>query len=139
MNYWDQEAAKKEQRKEWLASLKEGDEVAIPDRSHYRRAPKIARVLKVTATQIVVKDYAIEARYNRDDGSKRGTGWGTIMPVTDEVRAQVESAENRDWLRDITYREDKIAAIPPAVLEAMRTAYKDAMAQHDTKPHHEAP
>ncbi|SEH89291.1 hypothetical protein [Paraburkholderia hospita] len=135
MNHWEKQEAEKATLKEWLMSLKEGDEVAIPDRSHYRRAPLITVVLKVTTTQLVVKEHAMEVRYNRHDGTRRGTGHNTLKPVTDEVRAAVKLAADREWLRDITYRDDKIAAIPPAVLEAMRAAYSSCMALHQTKQH----
>lgn len=129
--YYVEQERKKETLKEWLMSLKEGDEVAIPDRSRYNRAPLVTRVLKVTATQIVVKEHAIEARYNRYDGTRRGTGHNTLQPVTDAVRASVKLANDRDWLRDITFRDDRIAQIPPAVLDAMRVAYVSGMELHD--------
>lgn len=113
--------------KEWLAGLKEGDEVAIPDRSVYRRAPSIVRVIKVTATQIVTKEGAMEARYNRDDGSRRGKGYASLMKVTDEIRAAVKLSANRDWLYNLTYRREKLEEIPPDVLELMHAVYITGM------------
>jgi hypothetical protein len=137
-SYYEEQERKKQALKDWLMSLKEGDEVAIPDRSHYRRAPLITTVLKVTTTQLVVKEHAVEARYNRYDGTRRGTGHSTLQPVTDEVRAAVKLHGDREWLRDITYRDDRIAEIPPAVLAAMRQAYTNGMAPHQPAPHDEA-
>jgi len=124
-----------EQYKAWLMSLKEGDEVAIPDRTVYRRAPHITRVLKVTTTQIVVKEGVLEARYNRHDGTRRGHGFNNLKPVTDEVRAAVKLSANREWLYNMTYRREKLDEIPPAVLEAMRAAYDNGMAQHNAAQH----
>lgn len=133
MNYdYEQRAEREAAYKDWLMSLKEGDEVSIPDRSRYNRAPLITRVLRVTPTQIVVKEYATEVRYNRYDGRRRGAGHNTLQPVTDAARTAVKLADDRDWLRSITYRDDHIAKIPPAVLASMRAAYVNGMEQHQT-------
>ncbi|MDN7179070.1 hypothetical protein M0D69_13815 [Caballeronia sp. SEWSISQ10-4 2] len=139
MNHYEEQEARKAALKDWLMSLKEGDEVAIPDRSRYNRAPHITTVLRVTATQIVVKEYAQEVRYNRYDGTRRGTGFATLKPVTDEVRAQVKRANDCDWLRTLTLRDADIEKIPPYVLGRMRDAYNNSMALHNTTQHHEGP
>ena len=139
MNHYEQQEAKRAALKDWLMSLKEGDEVSIPDRSRYGRAPHITHVIRVTATQLIVKEHAMEVRYNRYDGTRRGTGYSTLQPVTDEVRAQVKRANDCNWLRTLTMRDADIEKIPPAVLEAMRDAHTNAMALHNTTPKHEAP
>ncbi len=137
MNDYYEQKAEREAAKDWLMGLKEGDEVAIPDRSRYNRTPLITVVMRVTPTQLVVKEHATEVRY--DDGTRRGTGYTKLAQVTDEVREAVEIAENRSWLHNLTYREDNVAKIPPAVLDTMRSAYTNAMALHNTAPNNEAP
>jgi hypothetical protein len=139
MTHYEEQEARKAALQDWLMSLKEGDEVAIPDRSRYNRAPLLTRVVRVTATQLVVKEHAMEVRYNRYDGTRRGTGFATLKPVTDEVRAQVKRANDCDWLRTLTLRDADIEKIPPYVLGQMRDAYIDGMALHNTKAQHEAP
>ena len=121
--------------KDWLMSLKEGDEVAIPNRSSYDRTPLITRILKVTPTQLVTKEYALEVRFNRYDGSARGHSSRKLQPVTDEIREKVKHHANRQWLTNLTVRSEYIAAIPPAVLENMRAAYHNGMGQHNAAQH----
>lgn len=74
-----------ENKKLWLESLKAGDEVAA-DAS--MGGSRICRVVKVTATQIVLEN----TRYRRSDGLMIGsTAYRTsyIHPVDDKVRADV--------------------------------------------------
>ena len=130
-----QEAEREAAYKEWLMSLKEGDEVSIPSRSSYDRVPTITRILKVTPTQLVMKEHALEVRYNRYDGTARGRSFTKLQPVTDEVRAKIKHHANRQWLTNLTVRSEYIAAIPPAVLENMRAAYHNGMAQHNAAQH----
>jgi hypothetical protein len=142
MNHDFQAAAKRESEretayKEWLMSLKEGDEVAIPSRGSYDRVPTITCILKVTTTQLVMKEHALEVRYNRHDGTARGRSFTKLQPVTDEVRAKIKHAGNVSWLTGLTIRSENLYRIPPAVLDAMRAAYVNAIAQHDTAPQRE--
>jgi hypothetical protein len=53
--------------KEWLASLKEGDEVIV---AGAQNGMSVSSVQKLTATQLVVRG----TRYNRKDGWERGGG-----------------------------------------------------------------
>jgi hypothetical protein len=135
IGYYEQKAAEEATYKEWLMSLKEGDEVAIPSRGSYDRVPTITRILKVTTTQLVMKEHALEVRYNRYDGTARGRSFTKLAPVTDEVRAKIKHADNVSWLTMLTIRNERVHTIPPAVLEAMRTAYTAALASHHAMRH----
>ncbi len=112
--------------KDWLMGLKEGDEVAIPS-NRGQRAPSILRVLKITPTQIVVKEFALETRYNRFDGRKRGNGYSRLVQVTGDVRAKVKLEENREWLESLAARREYVERIPATVLEAVRKAYTESL------------
>lgn len=73
----------------WLASLKAGDEVAID--SSYGRRWRMAKVNRVTATQVIVGQY--NAKYRRADGRSVGTQiWEStyIHEPTPEIRENVE-------------------------------------------------
>lgn len=75
------------QNHEWLAGLKAGDEVAI-FAAGYGRTHELAKVDRVTATQVVIGI----GRYRRSDGRKIGTSgrWTSawLRELTPQIRAE---------------------------------------------------
>jgi hypothetical protein len=73
----------------WLSALGVGDEVAV---SHDSRDYSLARVVRVTPAQIVVKQdgpLGAELKYWRADGLQVGSESDWLVPVTDEIRETV--------------------------------------------------
>ncbi|EYS89527.1 hypothetical protein CF68_33095 [Cupriavidus sp. SK-4] len=122
----------REQYKAWLASLKPGDQAAVGLHSRYGHPPSILTLKRMTATQFVMaNEFDREERYRRDNGGKvGGSSFDGIRPLTDQVRAAIELHGHRRWLNDISWRDDKIKAIPAPVIAAMRAAYDKGMAEH---------
>lgn len=76
-----------EQRQQWLASIKPGDEVYD--------GRGIVKVARCTATQIIVTNGRYETRYRRSDGDMVGRDqWATgcIQELTPTLRNKVEKA-----------------------------------------------
>jgi hypothetical protein len=100
----------------WAEALKEGDEVSL----RYRGGrPKLAKVDRVTPTQIVIGG----TRYRKTDAQSMGSGFhfSSISPVTDEVREMFERDSLLQWLNSAA----KIKATLPQ-LRAMKAAYEAA-------------
>lgn len=85
--------------KEWLASLKVGDKVAISIRNGYR----IGEVSRLTKTQIVLKD---GNKFNRESGYLVGRNACNqpvyIQSITDEILKEWR----RNWLLKEFYNYD---------------------------------
>lgn len=105
-------------RTEWLASLKPGDEVCVPQMYGY--AAHIKTVKRLTATMIVLDD---DTKYRKESGYQIGhRGWHStsINMVTDAIRASVEHAELCQWLDSMSGRRKSLSI---EMLRALKAAY----------------
>lgn len=108
---------------DWLLTLKEGDEVALPD-PYCRRTYKIVRIAHMTPTQLIADD---ALRINRVNGRVRGDRQHhrRIVAATDRIRAENRKAFLHNWVDGLWRRKP-----PMDVLEALKTAYDASMAIH---------
>lgn len=102
--------------KEWMASLKAGDKVAIKRNSGW----SIQTVKRLTATLVVVKD---TYRFKRKDGYLLGgSAWDftRIEPLSQEVHDAAERDKLAAWLGYL--KKPSLA-----VLRAMKAAHDEAV------------
>lgn len=102
----------RKERSEWLAGLKEGDEVAVAanETTDGMRWVRIRRLLSVNSRGFIWK-----SGRNEQIGAVRANGrvsgpYGSavIFPVTDEIRAQIQDREDRIYLGRIDWSQ-----VPP--------------------------
>lgn len=98
--------------REWLSSLKEGDQVIVQGNGGHERVRPVTRV---TATQIGVG----EARFNRSDGRARGGGTWTFSAVRQATPEDVERIRKAERQRAMSSRLAGIAwrSLPLETLE----------------------
>lgn len=104
--------------RDWLQSLKAGDEVAIGGGRSHHAGYSIAKVDRVTSTQIVIRNL----RFNKDRGDLRGAStWSHqwLLPVTEEMRNDLRKRElsyklaTTKWPElDLAVLEDIVARLP---------------------------
>lgn len=99
---------------EWLAGLKVGDEVAIPNGFY---APLIRKVSHVTATQVVVGG----VRFNRKDGWERGSSRrrSRISEVTAEIIEERSRYRNIRLISSIAGSPRKLELLSTEDLQAI--------------------
>lgn len=107
------------EHKEWLDSLKPGDEVAVFG-GGYRRNYEIATVLRRTRTQIIISSSRHEVRVRADSGILIGRSYGDIKRLTDQIREQISARSRRDRLAVLTV---KIQHLTDTQVGAMLEAY----------------
>jgi len=114
-----------EERKEWLASLKEGDTVCVYRRgwgtcSYY----ELFTIKRTTATQLVAlkrlgSGFISEVKFRKENGRIIGSDdYDKIEPVTDEVRLTNRRSNLITWASNI-----KPKNITTECLEALKAAY----------------
>jgi hypothetical protein len=125
-----------EEEKQWLQSLKAGDEVYVPDRYSHSGPGQIVTISKITATQIAIGEGARETRFDRKNGRERRRPGGSIYglrhlePVTDGSRVRIETWRLRSWLVGLV--TDHGRTHPPLhVMRAMKGAHDGAVAGSD--------
>lgn len=121
----------KEERLAWLAGLKSGDEVLVPDHGRFRSDQRIHSIARLTPTQFVLND---GRRADRKDGRVRGQ-YGTLDPVTQEDRDKAEQKRLNAWLSLIAPGGPRYGwtPLPVPVLRAMQAAYDAEMAKLEVK------
>lgn len=108
------------EHKEWLDSLKPGDEAAILG-GGWRRRYEIATVLRRTKTQIIINSSSHhEARVRADTGILIGRRLGGIEKLTDQMREQIKAQSRRYRLAVLT---EKVQSLTDAQVSAMLEAY----------------
>lgn len=113
--------AEKIKYQEWLESLKVGDKF-VHRYGRFETMYDIHSVERLTATQIIC---ANNTRFSRKNGRLIPSGsWHTILPITDEVLAKIHEQRLRKWFDTLRHNP---RSIPLSVLDAMKTAYDDAM------------
>lgn len=106
---------------DWLASLKEGDDVCIRRGSvMYRHT--LHKIARMTPTQFVLDD---DTRVNRETGRVRGEGYKRINSVTPQLRDTVELEKLKVWLTGLTIRHE--IKLPLNVLRAMKKAHDEEL------------
>lgn len=99
--------------KEWLQSLKRGDEVALVHHKH------LVKVERSTPTQVVVLLRGKELRYRRKDGRAVGGRWSdSILPATSEIRREIRHHQLVEWSRWTAATE--IQALSPEAIGQVR-------------------
>lgn len=74
------------ERQEWLDSLQEGDEVAIPFKSTGVQCWHITTVSKITPTRRIRVDEGKREYSNKGEERRRDLGYSQIVPVMDHMR-----------------------------------------------------
>lgn len=111
---------KQDEHREWLDSLKPGDEAAIIG-SGLRRNYEIAKVTRRTKTQIIIKSSSpYEVRIRADTGFVIGSSYGRIEKLTDRMREQI-NAQSRRYRLAVLTRE--IRSFTDEQVSAMLEAY----------------
>lgn len=90
--------AEERRRREWLATLKPGDQFAVSSR--YGNRYTISTVSRVTKTQVITPRGMSEARFNRESGRLVGSdSYDRIEPVTPAILEAIDRAELTEWLQ----------------------------------------
>lgn len=111
---------KQAEHREWLDSLKPGDEVAIRG-GGWRRNYEIATVLRRTKTQIIIKSSSpYDVRIRANTGVVIGNGYRCIEKLTDQMREQINAHDRRCRLYRLTC---KISDLTDEQVSAMLEAY----------------
>jgi len=118
-----------EERQAWLATIKKGDDVMVPNAGGFSRDYRILIVARLTPAQIVLSD---GRRADRKDGGMRGQ-YGTLNPVTQEDRDKMEQRGLNEWLSAVSPggHRHRWEMLPLPVLRAMKHAYDTEMAKLD--------
>lgn len=110
---------------EWLKGLKKGDEVATPSSGSRNgityQAPKVMRIDRITATQVIVGEKTRgERRYRLADGGMVGGSRfnDKIVPVTPKLKGEVVVAENSRRFSELSPK-----TLTDAQIAAMLEAY----------------
>lgn len=92
-DYYEQERVREQRRKEWLAALKPGDEVAIRYSSTGSMRYEFQRVERRTATQFVTSN---SRRYRTDDGRRVGDHYGPkLVEPTAELKQEIADEQEQ--------------------------------------------
>lgn len=84
---------------EWLAAIKVGDKCVV---AHQRTGKSVLTVTRMTKTQILaVSGWGDECRFRRDTGHTVGSGYGSLLEYTQEVRDELELANLKKWLVEL--------------------------------------
>lgn len=107
-----------------LADVQVGDKVILDNGSHYTNSESIETVVRVTATQIVLKIGALETRYNKTTGHRCGQdGYmrSRISVATPDQLLRVRTLRRASFLRNkidnVNWKE-----LPLATLERVAAA-----------------
>jgi hypothetical protein len=110
----------REERAEWLKSLRPGQEVAHRTRHH---GYVLFTVDRLTRTQFVLTDAnGNEHRVNRETGYFVGAVNGSIEPITQKVKDSRDETRLRSWLSAISWHDSKDKPTL-AQLRAMKKAF----------------
>lgn len=117
-----------EATREWLDALKPQDEIALDTGSYSVSTFIKTRVLRLTATQVVVADphTGRERRFRKQDGREVGGdgGWSRtdrITPLTPAVRERIETAKLKAWIGSL-YQHHTVR-LSLRVMRAMKAAH----------------
>lgn len=133
MEYEDFQAARereRQERKEWLQSLKTGDTVCLFRSGWGTPRYELLSVKRTTATQIVCtqiqrQGFAIEIKYRKEDGRQIGSDdYTAIESITDKVRTTNRRYHLECWFAGLNRKN-----LSTECLEAMYNEYQ----LHDTK------
>lgn len=103
--------------REWLKSLKVGDEVILTHHHFGTRTRQIAKVDRETKMYLVVGNQRFRKEDGREPGRSMGS-WATIGPATSETRQRTRD-ENRKALLCDRLRCLKWSALPLETLESI--------------------
>ena len=112
----------------WIAELKPGDDVIVAAGWTYKDY-RVAKVAKVTRTQIVIKSGRVEHRYEKATGIVRGANGyhrAELRQATPERVAQIRRKEAIDFISkygDMLHRVDS-ETLPNELLDVIVNAMK---------------
>lgn len=114
--------------KAWAQALQPGDAVAIDDGNYGGTSFSIARVIRLTATQVITTARYTqgERRFRKEDARELGSSgtWSRaakLEPVTDSVRDAIETAALKDWVRGL--HQHHTVKLSLRVMRAMKAAH----------------
>lgn len=105
--------------REWLKSLKVGDEVILTHHHYGTRSRSVAAVERETKMYFIVGCHRFRKEDGREPGRSMGS-WATIDPATPENR-QRALAENRKALLVDRLGSTKWRSLPLETLEAIHS------------------
>lgn len=98
--------------REWLAALKVGDEVLLPNQWH----ESIGKIERETPTQWIIGHH----RFNKKNGHSVG-GRGYLKQPTDEIRDTLEKFQLAQWVESLVRHGRTDVSL--AKLRAMKLAH----------------
>ncbi len=118
MSFFERQEAEASERTKWLDSLVAGQEVSLAHDA------EVGKVVRRTATQIIIEVRSSERRFNAKTGCQIGgasfSRYTRIVPLTDQLRAEARAKRNRHRFGSITYRS---TSLTDAQIAAMLDAY----------------
>lgn len=100
------------EKAEWLAGIKVGDECAMRSSNFYGEPYYILKVVKITATQLVMTrgTSAVTHRARRDTGRVIGKSYTSIEPATNSIREVNEMARLSHWVQGLSHNYKHLTA-----------------------------